>query len=70
MYTRHVHTSTVLPVNLNIWNLATPDIDVYVDICDYDIEVFFDIEYSNLRVDIDVTMFDIVTVVTKKTSIS
>ncbi len=49
-----------------IWNLATPDIDVYVDIKDHDIDVFFDIEYSNF--DIDVTVFDIV--VTKKTSIS
>ncbi len=49
-----------------IWNLATPDIDVYVDIEDHDIDVFVDIEYSNL--DIDVTVFDIV--VTKKTSIS
>ncbi len=52
-----------------IWtrDLATPDIgDVYVDIEDHDIDVFFDIEYSNL--DIDVTVFDIV--VTKKTSIS
>ena len=50
----------------DIWNLATPDIDVYVDIEDHDIDVLFDIEYSNL--DIDVTVFDIV--VTKKTSIS
>ncbi len=53
----------------NIWtrNLATPDdIDVYVDIEDHDIDVCFDIEYSNF--DIDVTVFDIV--VTKKTSIS
>jgi hypothetical protein len=50
----------------SIWNLATPHIDVYVDIEDYHIEAFFDIEYSNL--DIDVTIFDIV--VTKKTSIS
>ena len=59
-----------LPVSrrsgFNIWNLATPDIDVYVDIEDHDIDVFVDIEYSNL--DIDVTVFDIV--VTKKTSIS
>jgi hypothetical protein len=46
----------------NIWNLATPDIDVYVDIEDHNIDVYFDIEYSNL--DIDVTVFDIV--VTKK----
>jgi hypothetical protein len=50
----------------SIWNLATPDIEVYVDIEDHDIDVFVDIEYSNL--DIDVTVFDIV--VTKKTSIS
>ncbi len=33
---------------MNIWNLATPDIDVYVDIEDHDIDVFVDIEYSNL----------------------
>ncbi len=39
---------------------------IYVDIEDHDIDVFFDIEYSKL--DIDVTVFDIV--VTKKTSIS
>jgi hypothetical protein len=45
-----------------IWNLATPDIDVYVEIEDHDIDVFFDIEYSNL--DIEETIFDIV--VTKK----
>ncbi len=50
-----------------IWNLATPDIEVYVDIEDHDIDVFVDIEYSNL--DIDVTVFDIAGVVTKKTSI-
>ncbi len=49
----------------SIWNLATPDIDVYVDIKDYDIDVFLDIEYNNL--DIDVTVFDIV--VTKKKQI-
>ncbi len=50
-------------------DLATPDIDVYVDIEDYDIEVFYDdIEYNSF--DIDVTIFDIVvsTAVTKKTS--
>ncbi len=56
------HVYTVYTI---IWNLATPNIDVYVDIEDYDIDVFFDIEYSIL--DIDVTVFDIV--VTKKTSI-
>ncbi len=39
---------------------------IFFDIEDYDIDVFFDIEYSNL--DIDVTVFDIV--VTKNTSIS
>ncbi len=53
----------------DIWtrtrNLATPDINVYVDIEDHNIDDFFDIEYSNL--DIDVSVFDIV--VTKKTSI-
>ncbi len=47
------------------WNLATPDINVYVDIEDHNINLFFDIEYS--KFDIDVTVFDIV--VTKKTLI-
>jgi hypothetical protein len=59
-----------------IWNRAIPDIDVYdidvyVDIEDYNIYVFFDIEYSNL--DIDVTIFDIVSTKTPsidETSIS
>ncbi len=51
------------------WNLATPDIDVYyVDIEDHNIDVFFDIEYSNLDIDVIMIVFDIV--VTKKTSIS
>ncbi len=37
----------------SIWNLATvnPNIDVYVDIEDYDIDVYVDIEYSNLDID-------------------
>jgi hypothetical protein len=42
--------------------LVTPNIDVYVDIEDYNIEVFFDIEYNSFY--INVTIFDIV--VTKK----
>ncbi len=41
-----------------IWNLATPDIDVYVDIEYHDIDFCFDIEYRNF--DIDVTVFNIV----------
>jgi hypothetical protein len=55
----------------SIWNLqvATPKsalistfIDVDIDIEDYNLEVFFNIKYSNL--DIDVTVFNIA--VTKK----
>jgi hypothetical protein len=59
----HVQSASLQPC---IWNLATPDIDVYVDIEVYDIDVLFDIEHIN--VDIGMTVFDIV--YTKRTSIS
>ncbi len=41
MYQNNLNVRVMYVGHQYIWNLATPDIDVYVDMEDYDIEVFF-----------------------------